>query len=81
MLGKRRERGRSGEGEGKERRKVRRGGGKGREKKKSKERRGKRGTQERSLTHIRAGVLTLGGGGGPIVETAISQPHQLILFL
>ena len=39
------------------------------------------GTQERTLTHIRARVLTVGGGGGPTVEPAISQPHQLILFL
>ena len=39
------------------------------------------GDPRRNTTHIRAGVLTLGGGGGLVVEAAISRPLQLLFFL
>lgn len=56
---------------------MRRGGGKVR---KGKKNRGG-GDPRRNTTHIREGVLTLGGGGGLIVEAAISRPLQLLLLL
>ena len=38
------------------------------------------GISRGNTTYIRAGVLTLGGGGGLVVEAAISRPHQLLLL-
>ena len=49
--------------------------------KKRNERGRKKGEQERILTNIREGVLTIGGGGGLVVEAVISWPLQLFLLL
>lgn len=73
-----------GNGKGRKKRRSRRGrkgGGRGKRLEEEEWKREEKRWGTREDTNIREGVLTIGGGGGLIVEAVISLPLQLFLLL